>query len=93
MAGLLLLWVVVGVALIVRGDQKLFGWFGGKAGTNRRVLELLDRAGVHFAIIAGLSRAGGGSLARVGLPDPLAGAAVVGVMLNAAAALQGAAHG
>jgi putative oxidoreductase len=90
-AGLLILRVVVGVVLIAHGTQKLFGWFGGH-GPRRTgaFFELLGyRPGALFAIIAGLSEAGGGALLAVGFLTPLAGAGVVGVMLNAAAALRG----
>ena len=91
MGGLLLLRVVVGVALFGHGTQKLFGWFGGhgRRGTGA-LFELLGyRPGELIAIIAGLSEAGGGALLAVGFLTPLAGAAVVGVMLNAASALRG----
>jgi putative oxidoreductase len=55
-----------------------------------RLIELLGyRPGERFAIIAGLSEAGAGALLAVGFLTPLAGAAVVGVMLNAASALRG----
>ena len=94
-AGLLILWVVVGVALIGHGTQKLFGWFGGhgRRGTGA-FFELLGyRPGALFAVIAGLSEAGGGALLAVGFLTPLAGAAVVGVMLNAASRSEGAAPG
>ena len=47
------------------------------------------RPGMFFAVIAGLSEAGGGALLAVGFLTPLAGAAVVGVMLNAASSLRG----
>jgi putative oxidoreductase len=43
---------------------------------------------VFFAVVAGLSEAGGGSLLALGLLTPLGGAAVVGVMLNAASSLR-----
>jgi putative oxidoreductase len=88
-AGLLILRVVLGVALIGHGTQKLFGWFGGHG--RRRTgafFELLGyRPGALFAIIAGLSETGAGVLLAMGFLTPLAGAAVVGVMLNAAAAI------
>ena len=89
--GLLLLRVVVGVVLLGHGTQKLFGWFGGhgRRGTGA-FFELLGyRPGELFAIIAGVSEAGGGALLALGFLTPLAGAAVVGVMLNAASALRG----
>jgi len=90
-AGLLILRVVVGALLVGHGSQKLFGWFGGHGPrTTGAFFELLGyRPGALFAVIAGLSEAGGGALLALGLLTPLAGAAVVGVMLNAAATLRG----
>ena len=91
MGGLLLLRVVVGVVLLGHGTQKLFGWFGGhgRRGTGAFFEFLEYRPGELFAVIAGVSEAGGGVLLALGLLTPLAGAAVVGVMLNAASALRG----
>ena len=85
-AGLLILRVVVGVALVGHGTQKLFGWFGGAGprGTGAFFEMLGYRPGELFAVVAGASEAGGGVLLGVGLLTPLAGAAVVGVMLVAA---------
>ncbi len=90
-AGLLILRAVVGVVLICHGTQKLFGWFGGHGPRNTGAFfELLGyRPGVLFAVIAGLSEAGGGVMLALGFLTPLAGAAVIGVMLNAAASLRG----
>ena len=89
--GLLILRVVVGVALVGHGTQKLFGWFGGHGPrTTGAFFEMLGyRPGVLFAVIAGLSEAGGGALLALGFLTPLAGAAVIGVMLNAASSLRG----
>jgi putative oxidoreductase len=89
-AGLLLLRVVVGAALVGHGTQKLFGWFGGHGRVvSGAFFEALGyRPGVLFAVVAGLSEAGGGTLLAVGLLTPLAGAAVIGVMLNAASSLR-----
>ena len=89
--GLLLLRVVVGLALVGHGTQKLFGWFGGHGPrTTGAFFEMLGyRPGVLFAVIAGLSEAGSGSLLALGFLTPLAGAAVIGVMLNAASSLRG----
>jgi putative oxidoreductase len=89
--GLLLLRVVVGLALMGHGTQKLFGWFGGHGPrTTGAFFEVAGyRPGVLFAVIAGLSEAGSGSLLGLGFLTPLAGAAVIGVMLNAAASLRG----
>ena len=66
--GLLILRVVVGVALIRHGTQKLFGWFGGhgRQGTGAFFELLENRPGARFAIIAGLSEAGGGALLALG---------------------------
>ena len=90
-AGLLLLRVVVGLGLVGHGTQKLFGWFGGHGPrTTGAFFEMLGyRPGVLFAVIAGLSEAGGGLLLGFGFLTPLAGAAVIGVMLNAASSLRG----
>jgi putative oxidoreductase len=89
-AGLLMLRVVVGVALVGHGTQKLFGWFGGLG--PRRTGAFFERMGYRpghvFAVIAGLSEAGAGVLLVLGFLTPLADAAVVGVMLNAAWALR-----
>jgi putative oxidoreductase len=90
-AGLLILRVVVGALLVGHGTQKLFGWFGGHGPrATGAFFELLGyRPGVLFAAVAGLTEAGGGMMLAVGLLTPLAGAAVVGVMLNAASSLRG----
>ena len=55
--GLLLLRVVVGLALVGHGTQKLFGWFGGHGPrTTGTFFEMLGyRPGVLFAVVAGLS--------------------------------------
>jgi putative oxidoreductase len=88
--GLLLLRVVVGLALVGHGTQKLFGWFGGHGPrTTGAFFEMLGyRPGALFAVVAGLSEAGGGSLLALGFLTPFAGAAVIGVMLNAASSLR-----
>ena len=90
-AGLLILRVVVGALLVGHGTQKLFGWFGGHGPrTTGAFFELLGyRPGLLFAVIAGLTEAGAGVMLAVGVLTPLAGAAVVGVMLNAASSLRG----
>lgn len=88
--GLLILRIVVGAALVGHGTQKLFAWFGGHGPrTTGAFFEMLGyRPGTFFAVIAGLSEAAGGALLAVGFLTPVAGAAVVGVMLNAAYALR-----
>jgi putative oxidoreductase len=88
--GLLLLRLVVGVLLVCHGTQKLFGWFGGHGPrTTGAFFEVGGyRPGVLFAVVAGLSEAGSGSLLMLGFLTPLAGAGVIGVMLNAASSLR-----
>src|SRR5438445_1261958 len=84
--GLLILRVVVGLLLVGHGTQKLFGWFGGHGpeGTGQFFHNIGFRPGKHMAILAGLGEAGGGALLALGFVTPLAGAAVIGTMLNAA---------
>ena len=88
-AGLLILRAVVGTVLICHGTQKLFGWFSGHGLRNTAAFfEVLGyRPALLFAVIAGLSEAGAGVMLALGLLTPLAGAAVIGVMLNAAFSL------
>jgi putative oxidoreductase len=90
-AGLLILRAVVGGLLVCHGAQKLFGWFGGHGPLTTGVFfELLGyQPGLLFAVIAGLSEAGGGVMLSLGFLTPLACAAVIGVMLNAASSLRG----
>jgi putative oxidoreductase len=66
--GILLLRVVVGLAFVGHGTQKLFGWFGGYGpeGTGGFFASRGFRAGVLMAIAAGLSEAGGGALLALG---------------------------
>jgi putative oxidoreductase len=84
--GLLILRVVVGLLLVGHGTQKLFGWFGGHglAGTGHFFHGLGYRPGRPMAFLAGLGEAGGGALLALGFLTPLAGAAIIGTMLNAA---------
>ena len=87
--GILLLRVVVGLAFIGHGTQKLLGWFGGYGpkGTGGFFASKGYRAGVLMAVAAGLAEAGGGSLLALGLLTPLAGALLATVMINAIAAV------
>ena len=87
--GLLLLRVVVGLAFIGHGTQKLFGWFGGYGpqGTGGFFASQGYRAGVAMAIAAGLCEAVGGALLALGFATPLAGALLAIVMLNAIGAV------
>lgn len=83
--GLLLLRIVVGLAFIGHGTQKLFGWFGGYGpqGTGGFFASQGYRAGVAMAVMAGLAEAGGGALLALGLLTPLAGTLIAIVMINA----------
>src|SRR2546427_7264176 len=83
--GILLLRVVVGLAFVGHGTQKLFGWFGGYGpkGTGGFFASQGYRAGVLMAVAAGLSEAGGGALLALGFATPLAGALLAIVMINA----------
>jgi putative oxidoreductase len=87
--GILLLRIVVGVAFVGHGTQKLFGWFGGYGpkGTGGFFGSQGFRAPVLMAVAAGLAEAGGGTLLALGLVTPLAGALLATVMINAIAAV------
>jgi putative oxidoreductase len=84
--GLLVMRVVIGLVLGGHGVQKLFGWFGGHglSTTGQGFGALGYRPGTLFAFVAGATEAGGGLLLALGLLTPLAAAAIVGTMLNAA---------
>jgi putative oxidoreductase len=83
--GILLLRVVVGLAFVGHGTQKLLGWFGGYGpkGTSGFFASQGYRAGGLLALAAGLSEAGGGALLALGFATPLAGALLATVMINA----------
>ena len=87
--GILLLRVVVGVAFVGHGTQKLFGWFGGYGpkGTGGFFASQGYRAPVLMAMAAGLSEAGGGALLALGFATPLAAVLLATVMINAIAAV------
>ena len=87
--GILLLRVVVGLAFIGHGTQKLFGWFGGYGpqGTGGFFASQGYRAGVVMAVAAGLCEAGGGALLALGFATPLAGTLIAIVMINAIASV------
>ncbi|MEU7183425.1 DoxX family protein [Streptomyces celluloflavus] len=83
--GLFLLRLVLGLTMAVHGAQKLFGWFGGGGldGTAQFFTMSGYPSGKTMAVIAGLSETLGGLGLAIGLLTPLAGAAVVGTMINA----------
>jgi putative oxidoreductase len=85
--GLLLIRIVVGMLLAGHGVQKLFGWFGGHGleGTGGFFHALGYKPGKPWAFVAGLSEFGGGVLLALGLFTPLAAAAIIVTMFNAAA--------
>jgi putative oxidoreductase len=87
--GILLLRLVVGVAFVGHGTQKLFGWFGGYGpqGTGGFFASKGYRAPVLMAVAAGLAEAGGGTLLALGFATPLAAALLATVMINAIAAV------
>jgi putative oxidoreductase len=83
--GILLLRVVVGLAFVGHGTQKLFGWFGGYGpqGTGGFFASQGYRAGVVMAVAAGLCETVGGTLLALGFTTPLAGTLLAIVMINA----------
>ncbi|MEN8654291.1 DoxX family membrane protein [Streptomyces sp. 21So2-11] len=85
--GLLVLRLALGLTMAAHGSQKLFGWFGGGGldGTAQFFTASGYPAGKAMAVVAGLTETFGGLGLAVGLLTPLAGAAVVGTMLNALA--------
>ncbi|MFG2874341.1 DoxX family protein [Streptomyces sp. NPDC048337] len=86
-AGLLLLRLVLGLTMAAHGSQKLFGWFGGGGvrGTGQFFTASGYPAGDAMAVLAGLTETLGGLGLAVGLLTPLAGAAIVGTLINAIA--------
>jgi putative oxidoreductase len=87
--GILLLRLVVGVAFVGHGTQKLFGWFGGYGpqGTGGFFASKGYRAAVLMAVAAGLAEAGGGTLLALGFATPLAAVLLATVMINAIASV------
>ncbi|MFG2710725.1 DoxX family membrane protein [Streptomyces goshikiensis] len=85
--GLLLLRLVLGLTMAAHGSQKLFGWFGGGgiSGTGQFFKAAGYPASEAMAAVAGLTETLGGLGLALGLLTPLAGAAVVGTMINAIA--------
>ncbi|WP_434587869.1 DoxX family protein [Streptomyces sp. A5-4] len=85
--GLLVLRLALGLAMAAHGSQKLFGWFGGGGldGTAQFFTASGYPAGKAMAVVAGLTETFGGLGLAIGLLTPLAGAAVVGTMINALA--------
>src|SRR5207253_2785261 len=78
--------LVIGLLLAGHGTQKLFGWFDGHGpeGTGKMFEKLGFKPGMMWATIAGLTETLGGVLFALGFFLPLAGAAIIGTMYNAA---------
>jgi len=85
--GLLLIRLALGLTMAAHGAQKLFGWFGGGgiSGTGQFFTMSGYPSGEGMAVVAGLSELLGGLGLAAGLLTPLAGAAVVGTLVNALA--------
>lgn len=83
--GLLGLRMTVGGLLVGHGAQKLFGSFGGYGldGTAGWLESLGLKPGKAWAVLAGASEFGGGSLMALGLLNPLGPIATYGAMLMA----------
>lgn len=86
--GLLLVRGPLGLLLAAHGLQKLFGWFdgGGLGATADTFAGVGYRNAKLMAVLAGLGELAAGLGLALGLLTPLAGAAAIGVMVNAAAA-------
>ena len=87
--GILLLRLVVGLAFVGHGTQKLFGSFGGYGpkGTGGFFASKGYRHPVLMAVVAGLAEVGGGTLVALGFATPLAAALLATVMINAIASV------
>ena len=83
--GLLILRVSVGAIVLVHGLQKLVGWFDGPGLSGFQ--DIVSGAGYQQAqllsILGAIGETAGGALLILGLATPLAGAAVLAVMINA----------
>jgi putative oxidoreductase len=89
--GLLLVRVVVGALFVGHGAAKLFGWFagGGVAETAAYFRSLRYPNARALAVVAGATEALAGLGLVLGWFTPLAAAALIGVLLNAAIAGHG----
>jgi putative oxidoreductase len=77
--------LVLGLAIMAHGTQKLFGWFGGHGldGTGGFFESIGFRPGKLFAFAAGLGETVGGLLTVLGLGGALGPVIIVVVMLVA----------
>lgn len=87
--GLLLVRVVPFAVLMIFGAQKLFGAFGGGglSETAASFAQMGYSPALFFAVLGGCSELFGGLLLMLGLLTPLGSAMVLGVMINAFAAV------
>ncbi|MGW7087387.1 DoxX family protein [Streptomyces sp. NPDC054871] len=85
--GLLLLRCAVGLTMAVHGSQKLFGWFNGAGLDSTAGFFASDgySAPKTMATVAGLTETLCGLGLAIGLLTPLAGAGILGIMINAIA--------
>lgn len=85
--GLLLLRCAVGLTMAVHGTQKLFGWFNGAGLDSTAGFFASDgySAPKAMATVAGLTETLCGLGLAIGLLTPLAGAGILGIMINAIA--------
>lgn len=83
--GILLMRLVIGIAFIGHGVQKLFGWFGGYGpkGTGSYMESIGMKPGVPMAIVAGLLELIGGFMFTTGLLTPVAAIVIIATMLGA----------
>lgn len=83
--GILLMRLVIGIAFIGHGAQKLFGWFGGYGpkGTGGWMESIGIKPGVTMAVLAGLMELVGGFMFAAGLLTPVAAVLIVATMLGA----------
>ena len=86
--GRLVVRIVVGSLVMGFGGRKLFGWFGGpgREKTAATFESFGYRDGEAMATLAGLTELGAGIGLVTGFATPLASAALIGEMVNAAAA-------
>lgn len=89
--GLLVLRLAVGALLAGHGAQKLFGWFGGHGieGMSQQLASMGFRPAREWAVLAGLSEFGGGTLTALGLLHPLGPITTFGSMIVAAVDVHG----
>lgn len=90
--GLFILRFVIGALFVGHGTQKLFGWFDGPGpdGTSGMFRSLGYPRPRTMAVLAGTAEAGAGALLLLGWLTPFAAAAIIGVMVNAIAAVHAA---